>query len=263
MEREAIINMAQLWMAQLKKSEQILDGHVVGSVLREKDFHPHSDVDLVLLRKDLAPIPDNVLSKLQFKIERPLEVIVFGPQQLQHFSPCHRKSNLLMQIAREYPDSLIAQQLGSRSFFQNEFQIFWRWHSCLRIIEVYGRDKSLKTYSEQLKTYAARAALVEQQGFLHFHAHESLFDSLSYWSTPWWTTPQGAAEFILDKIKKQAAHLRPLANEVIPAAKEEWLIREFWDERAQLTQLTQMGKLVDFLLADADVLKMKIDKACT
>lgn len=263
MEREAIINIAEAWIAQLKRTDQILEGFLVGSVLREKDFQRHSDVDVVLLKKDALPFPDDVLSKLQFKIEHPLEVIVYHPEQLQHFSPCHRKSNFLMQIARERPQSLIGAQLGLRTFFQNEFQIFWRWHSYLRIIEIYGRDKSHKTYGEQLKTYAARSALVEQYGYLKFQKEKSLYDSLSHWTSPWWSTPQDASEFVLQKLTQQASLLSPFASEIIPTANEDWLIREFWDERARLTKINRLGDLVQFLMEDAVILKMKIDKACS
>lgn|GEM_PF-6103804 len=261
MERAEIIHIVEAWIAQLVKSEVILEGIVVGSVLREKDFRANSDVDVVLLKADDRPLAEKTLNTLQFKIEHPLEVIVYGHEQLRQFSPCHRKSNMLLQIARAHPTSLIARELGARSFFKNEFQIFWRWHSCLRIIEVYGRHPSLKTYEEQLKTYAARAALVEEHGYLKFNAEGTLFDSLAHWPSPWWSTPPTAATFILEKLQTQATHLSAIAHEEIPVAQEDWLIREFWDERMRLTKIQRLGELVQFLLDDAVVLKMKIDKA--
>ena len=260
MERAQIIELCSRWISEQQAAGTIEEGHLIGSVLRAQDFGPRSDVDLVLSMKGPAVLPAIEVSKLQFKTNRRLEVTVFTHDQLTGFSPCHRKSNILMQLSRAYPQSRMARLLGDRGFFTNEFQRFWRWHTVLRIVEVYGRDLSLKTYEEQLQTYAARAAIVEQRGFLRLEPSESLLDFLGHWSTPWWHTGPDAAAFAVSRLAVCRQALTPLHGETVPMAREDWLIREFWDERARLVKLDRMEHVLDFLMDDAAKLKVKIDK---
>lgn len=256
-----MIDIATRWLEDQQSSGTIDEGHLIGSVLRPRDFGAQSDVDLVLLVRGPQALSSVALSKLQFKLERRLEVTLFTPAQLVGYSPCHRKSNLLVDIYHQRPQSRMAQLLGHSCFFRAEFQRFWRWHTVLRITEVYGRDLSFKTYEEQLRTAAARAAVVEQRGFLHLEPEEVLLDFLGHWPVPWWRSPCETAEFATHKLALARPALAPLDDVAIPAPTEEWLIREFWDERARLLTINRLGPLVDFLLEDGAKLKMKIDEA--
>lgn len=260
MERKAIVATLEKWISQLHDRDQIIEGIIYGSVLRQRDFDEASDVDVVLVMRDPALLSRTDLELLQFKLAHALDVVVCTPEQLRAFSPCHRQSNTLLTLARTNPQSFLGSQLQTSPFIADEFQRFWMWHTCLRRTEVFLRHPEGGSYQDRLRKVAAMALATAERGHLQLAPDERLLDFLPSTTPPWWLTAESASRFACANLVAASAPLKEITSQIIPA-NEAWLIRQFWPHRERLATIARFDELIEFLVSDGRELELKINEA--
>lgn len=246
------------WALACRKTPGFLEAHFLGSVLRDKDFHPASDVDLVVFARDASSRErfEPGLRKISAITGHSIDLTVFTRDQLENFSPLHRFSNLIFSLGSDV-SPLIRTLPRSREWFSPSFVRFWYWHNTLRSLYVWLKDNpGQKPPEEFLRRNASYAKLVELRGRVTYGPQDSLDAFADLWESTEWKDHVTHAHWALEHLHRSARDVEhPDALVNAPHLKE--LRYSFVDQGAFFREMP-LGDFCDLLSAHGKELHREI-----
>lgn len=259
-ERQNVLDLLSRWIDLNRREGRILEGHLFGSVLRHRDFHQDSDIDLLVIAGNEEPGPDfhAGLKKLSALLGHTIDVTVFREEQVRNFSPLHRYSNLILSVAPHHsgPFGTLPR---CRTWFRPDFIAFWFWHELLRSYYTFLKDHPGTLPGEKyFRRKAAQVRLAQERGGIFFDPDDSLDLKADAWEVQDWKDPVKFADWARDHLSRKKSELAG-TNAIVPAPI--WKdVRFSFRDWTQFNKEMPLQEFADLLVQHGDWLHREISR---